>query len=77
MATTFLVLDLGLVAIIANQRDDLRDLEGLTTWNAFFSEYSIVMTCTGFGSYLLLLFHLFLLPKCPTIADLLTLYNMP
>ena len=77
MATTLLVVDLGLVAIVANQRDDLRSLEGLVTWSAFFSEYSIVMTCAGFSSYLLLLFHLFLLPKCPTIADLLILYNMP
>ena len=76
MATTLLVVDLGLVAIFANQRDDLRGLEGLVTWSAFFSEYSIVMTCAGFGSYLLLLFHLFLLPTYPTITDLLTLYNI-
>ena len=84
MATSLLVIDLGLVAIIANletQRDDLKNLQGLATWSAFnldiFSEYSIVMTCVGFGSYLLLLFHLFLLPKCSTITDPLTLYNMP
>ena len=77
MATTLLVVDLGLVAIVANQGDDLRNLEGLATWSVFFSEYSIVMTCAGFGSYLLLLFHLFLLPRCPTIADLLIIYNMP
>ena len=77
MATTLLVLDLGLVEIVANQRDDLRSLEGLATWTVFFSEYSIVMTCAGFGSYILLLIHLFLLPRCPTVADLLTLYNMP
>ena len=87
LATSLLVIDLGLVAIVANlesQRDlnDLQDNQSLATWSAFnleaiFSEYSIVMTCAGFGSYLLLFFHLFLLPKCPTIADLLTLYNMP
>ena len=77
MATSLLVVDLGIVAMVANQRGDLRDLEGLVTWTAFFSEYSIAMTCAGFGSYLLLLFHLFLLPKCPTFEDLLALYNMP
>ena len=84
MATSLLVFDLGLVAIIANletQRDLKNSVEGLATWSAFnldtiFSEYSLVMTCVGFGSYLLLLFHLFLLPKCPTIADLMTLYNI-
>ena len=76
MATTLLVVDLGLVALVANQRDELRSLEAIATWSAFFSEYSILMTCAGFGSYLLLLFHLFLLPKCPTIADLLTLINV-
>ena len=86
LATSLLVIDLGLVAIVANletQRDlnDLQDNQGLATWSAFnldaiFSEYSIVMTFVGFGSYLLLLFPLFLLPKCPTIADLLTLFNV-
>ena len=84
MATSLLVFDLGLVAIIANletQRDLKDNVEGLATWSAFnldtiFFEYSLVMTCVGFGSYLLLLFHLFLLPKCPTIADLLTIYNI-
>ena len=83
MATSLLVIDLGLVAIVANleTQRDLNNVEGLATWSAFnldtiFSEYSIVMSCSGFGSYLLLLFHLFLLPKYPTITDLLTLYNI-
>ena len=86
LATSLLVIDLGLVAIVANletQRDlnNLQDNQGLATWSAFnldgiFSEYSIVMTFVGFGSYLLLLVHLFLLPKCPTVSDLLTLFNI-
>ena len=83
MATSLLVFDLGLIAIIANleTQRELKNVEGLATWSAFnldtiFSEYSIVMICVGFGSYLLLLFHLFVLPKSPTIADLLTLYNI-
>ena len=44
--------------------------------SAIFSEYSTVMTSVGFASYLPLLFHIFLLPKCPTIADLMTLCNI-
>ena len=83
LATSLLVIDLGLVAIVANleTQRDLQDNQGLATWTAFnldaiFSEYSTVMTSVGFASYLLLLFHLFLLPKCPTIADLMTLCNI-
>ena len=83
LATSLLVIDLGLVAIVANleTQRDLQDNQGLATWTAFnldaiFSEYSTVITSVGFASYLLLLFHLFLLPKCPTIADLMTLCNI-
>ena len=83
MATSLLVIDLGLVAIVANleTQRDLKNPQGLATWSAFdldliFLEYSIVMTFAGFGSYLLLLFHLFILPSCPSISDLLTLYNI-
>ena len=86
LATSLLVIDLGLVAIVANLETQLdlstlQDNQGLATWSAskldrIFSEYSTVMTSVGFASYLLLLFHLFLLPKCPTIADLITLCNI-
>ena len=83
MATSLLVIDLGLVAIVANleTQRDLKNPQGLATWSAFdldltFLEYLIVMTFAGFGSYLLLLFYLFVLPSCPSISDLLTLFNI-
>ena len=39
--------------------------------------HSVTMNCFGSASYLLLFFHLFVLPKCPLFVDPLTLYNIP
>ena len=84
MATSLLVIDLGLLVIVANlekERGFSFNPQGLATWSAFnlgtiLSDFSVVMTCAGFGSYLLLLFHLFVFPNCPSVSDLLTLFNV-
>ena len=83
MASSLLVMNLGLLAIVANLETQrgIESPEGLATWRAFeldeiFSEFSSVMTAVGFASYLLLIFHLFLLPDCPSMSDLLTLFNV-
>ena len=83
MASSLLVMDLGfltIVAVLETQRG-IESPEGLATWRAFeldeiFYEFSSVMTGVGFASYLLLIFHLFLLPDCPSMSDLLTLFNV-
>ena len=83
MATAKLVIDLGLLFIVANLERErgFSDPQGLATWSAFnlstiLSDFSGVMTCVGFTSYLLLLFHLFVLPNCPSVSNLLTLFNV-
>ena len=83
MATAKLVIDLSLFVIVANLEKErgFSDHQGLATWSAFnlgtiLSDFSGVMTCVGFTSYLLLLFHLFVLPNCPSVSDLLTLFNV-
>ena len=83
MATSLLVIDLGLLVIVADLETErgFTNPQGLATWSAFnlgtiLYEFSVVMTCVGFGSYLLLVFHLFILPNCPSVSDLLTLFNV-
>ena len=72
MATSLLVIDLGLVAMVATLENghDLANVDKIPF------EYSIIMTCAGFASYLLIVFQIFLLPNCLSVSDLFTLYNI-
>ena len=73
MATSLLVVDLGLVAMVATLEsggDDLASVDKISF------EYTITMTCFGFASYLLIVVQIFLVPNCPSLSDLFTLYNI-
>ena len=72
MATSLLAVDLGLVALVATleNEDDLANVGKIPF------EYTIIMTCAGFASYLLIVIQIFLVPNCPSVSDLFTLYNI-
>ena len=63
MATTLLMINIGVIILIKNQSSSLN-----ANFNAFglepiFFEYSLVMICAGIGSYLLFIIHVFVLPN--------------
>ena len=72
MATSLLVVDLGLVATVVT----LENGHDLANVGIIPFEYTVIITCAGFASYLLAVIQIFLLPSCPSRSDLLTLYNI-
>ena len=71
MATTLLVINLGVIALTQNQTS-------LNTFcpSSIFFEYSQVMIIAGLSSYLLLIVQLFITPNFPLLFDFLALYNL-
>ena len=71
MATTLLVINLGVIALTQNQTS-------LNTFcpSSIFFEYSQVMIIAGLSSYLLLIVQLFIIPNFPLLFDFLALYNL-
>ena len=72
MATSLLVIDLGLVAIVAS----LESGQELPNIQRIPFEYNIIMTCSGFASLLLIVFQIFVFPICLSVSDLFALYNI-
>ena len=75
MATSLLVIDLSLVAMVATLENGGEN-ENENNIDAISLKYTILMTSFGFGSYLLVVSHLFFFPNCLSVYDLFTLYNI-
>ena len=71
MATSLLIINLGVIALTQNQTS-------LNTFcpSSIFFEYSQVMILAGFSSYLLLIVQVFIVPNIPLFLDFLALYNL-
>ena len=68
MATTILIVNLGVIVFTKNQIT----LFGATS---IFFEYSQVMILAGISSYLILIVQVFLVPNFALLLDFLVLFN--